>query len=483
MTQKSVGFKMGITIATVHLLLVVLAYIAAITSRDAQAGLVFIPFLILDAPVLLVTTLLPSVFGPGMGSPLIVFGVMGSLLWFALPWLADRFAMRIIPNARRMTRWIVVVACLPVFVAGFNFLSHRVIALSKSQKRPAELKALLARPAAGALAKRTVLEEKSLGGVCSISLAQGVSDAAAEILVAFHRGAIRLDNRYAVKERVEFSTNHFITVEPVRIGEGFSGRFIVYKHFEYAALLGPDGKEIWRAGESVEPGLHLDGVQCGDIDGDGNLEFAIYYRYREGITLLDDAGQTRWKHTVYALGHIEMADVRGNGKKEILFSNSNNANKSTVFTTVDARGTGVNRLQVSTDSYEFSLVDWPGRPGRPNILLTEENQIRIVDLVGNEVRRLEAPGCRSYGAVKAVPVKFRGDAPEFLAVRKILHPDLAVLFIYDGEGKLVCQDAEIRRGSMQPALAAVPGEEPGTERLLVGSGDSFGARIVEYRLD
>lgn len=481
MPQKSVGFKIGLLTAALHFLLAVLAYVAMSSSKSSTAGLAFLPFVVLDAPLWFLQTLLPDAIGKTvMGSPLISFGVLGSALWFAIPWLADRLVVRFLPKARRLVRWLVVLACLPLAFSAFRPLSIQTSMMSMRNERPEELQALLKKPAPGILAKRTVLENQDLRGICGIHPLDG----SGELLVAFHRGVLRLDRRQAEISRLEFSTNHFQAVVPVRAGDAFNDRFLAYRFFEYAAVLGPAGEELWRAGEKAEGGRPLAGAMSGDIDGDGQPEFALYWDYRDGIQLLDGTGRARWTHPVYSLGHVEMADVRGNGKKEILYSNSNNARSSTVFKTVNAFGTVVDELNLATCSSEFALVDWPERRARPNLLLTEENQIRIVDLDGNEVRRLEAPGCRSYGAVAAIPVKFRAAAPAYLAVRKNLHPDLAALYVYDADGKRVHQDVETRLGGGEmPALAAGPGEMPGAERLLVGSGDVFHAALVEYSLD
>jgi len=177
-----------------------------------------------------------------------------------------------------------------------------------------------------------------------------------------------------------------------------------------------------------------------------------------------------------------MEDVRRNGKQEIIFSNSNNANGSTVFTILDANGTIVKKVDVSTRSSEFDIIPWPDGDDSPHILLTEENRIRIVDMQGDTVVQLDAPGCRSFGKVEAVPVILEKDKPASLAVRKILHPDLAVLYVYDANGTLVFQHTEVTEGSLQPALAAVPADETGVERLLVGHSVDVGARVVEYSI-
>lgn len=84
--------------------------------------------------------------------------------------------------------------------------------------------------------------------------------------------------------------------------------------------------------------------------------------------------------------------------------------------------------------------------------------------------------------MKAVTVKFKKKAPAFLAVRKNLHPDLAVLFVYNADGNLVFQTAKIAKVPIQPSLATVPSDEPGVERLLVGSPMGYGSVVIEYSL-
>ena len=472
MTPKSVGFKLGLIAAGLHLVLVALAYAAYAGSSDAQAGLVFIPFFFLDAPLLYLANLLPAAAGDALNSqPLILYGVLGSALWFALPWLVDRLVARLFPNARRWARWLVALASLPAFFFAFIPLSTLAISQSIQDERPEELKALLKEPAEGILSKRTVLEIKEFGGICGLH----PEPAGGGILVACHRGVLRLDAHYAVQSTLPFP-DYFQSVAPVRVGG--AEHFIVHRLFEHAALLGPDGTELWRAGEKTAPGQMVEGVRAGDIDGDGRPEFAVFYGYDEGIWLVDEAGKTRWKFPVSSLDHLEMADVRGNGKQEILIRTSPAA-----FQILDAEGLVAAEPPVAAESGTFALVAWPDPASRPNLVLAEDNQIRIADLDGTEIRRLDAPGCRSFGDIAAVPVKFRADAPPFLAVRKMLHPDLAVLYVYDADGRLVHQDVETREGSGDAALAAVPAGDSGAERLLVGSLEDFAGKLREYALE
>ncbi len=453
-----------------------------INSKSSTAGLVFIYFLFLDAPIHLLITLLPfSVFDLSVIMPLIIYGVFGSSLWFLIPWLMDRLVIRVFPNATGTMRWASVIGVIPLFIVGFTFMGSLTTALSIQKERPDELKKLLGSTSSDYLTRRVVFDDMSLGKVSRIIRGSYRPNIGPETVLAFHRGVVYLNDSYEVQSRIEFSDGYFQTVSPVHTADD-TPHFITYKLFEHAALLDYNGKEVWRAAGAADEGRYVDGVQSGDIDGDGKDEFAVYHRYREGILLIDESGRTLWKHPVNALGHLEMKDVRGNDKEEILYSNSNNANRLTVFRTLNSEGVLVDELEISTASYEFVVIGWPVMEVRPNILLTEENEIRVVDMKGTTVVQLEAPGCRTFGKVIAVTVRFQKDEPAFLAVRKVLHPDLAVLFVYDANGSLVFQSAQIIEGSMQPSLAAVSADGTSIERLLVGHGHGYGERIVEYSL-
>lgn len=474
MTPKSVGFKLGLIVASLHLLFVLLTNAAVAHSTSSTAGLAFLPFMFLDAPILFLGGFLPG--GDAlMSQPLIVFGGAGSLLWFAIPWLADRLVARIFPNTPRWIRWLVAIAVLPAALFAFVPLSHVSVSRSIRNERPAELKVLLKHPAPGALARRVVLEDSAMRGICGIHPAPAGGEDG--VLVLFHRGVVRLDRDWTETSRVEFADTSYKTVEPVRTAGTFDGRFLAYRFFDHAALLGPEGGEIWRAGEKTGQDSPLAGAATGDIDGDGRPEFALYHTYQKGISLHDDSGRLRWTHDANSIDHVVMADVRGNGRQEILMRAGRD------FLILDANGTIAAQLPMETDSSGFALVHWPEGGNRPHLLLTEENQLRVVDLDGHEIRRLEAPGCRGFGDIAAVPVRFRAGEPPALAVRKNVHPDLAVLYVYTADNRLIHQSVEIRQGGGTPALAAVPAGDSGVERLLVGSGENNQVRLLEYSLD
>lgn len=353
---------------------------------------------------------------------------------------------------------------------------------SIQRERPAELKKMLGSASSDFLTEKVLLQGNDYGGMSSIRLMNCRPDAGIEFLLSLPSEVVFISNDYQEQHRLKFDGNRFITIEPIYMGNTSACMFMAKKLFEGVYLYNSDGKEIWKITRQDRNETAIDGVKFGDVEGDKRPEFAIYHRYKEGIHLVDQAGKTLWKYPVIAIGHLEMVDVSGDGKAEIIFSKSNNAGGVTEFVILDATGAPAYQILIPTTSYEFSIVGWPTKDGRPNLLLTEENKIRIVDLKGETVFQLSAPGCRPFGKVESVTVNLRKDDPSYLAVKKRLHPDLSVLFVYNPDGKLMYQKSEVVRGVLAPALTAGPPNEAGIEKLIVGASREFKAQILEYSL-
>lgn len=479
---KTIGFKIGVVLAIIHFSLVILAYLAAMKSHSSTAALVYVWFFFLDAPILLLLKSSAKLFGDI--APLIQFGVFGSALWFFIPWLIDKALTRISSNVTRTVRVVIIVGAIPLILSGFYRLSFMLTKLSIQQERPAALKKMLNSATSDFLTEKVIFEEHyAPAGISSITRMSCRPGAGTEMLLALPKGVVFLNENYQEQNRLNLSDRKsFNSIEPlVQVGTQ-SCQFLAHKFQEDVYLLNSEGKEIWKSSQVGNTG-GIEGVRSGDIDGDGRQEFALFYKYREGIHLVDGDGKTRWKHPVYSLGHLEMTDVRRNGKTEIIYSNSNNAGGVTDIIILDAHGSEVSQQKFTTASSEFAVIRWPNREATPNILLTEDGKIRLVDLQGTTVIQLDAPGCKTYGAVKAITVKFKNEKPPYLVVRKSLHPDIFVLYVYDAEGKLVYQKTEITNGGRIPTLVTVPTYVPGVEKLLVGGTTrDFKAQVYEYSL-
>lgn len=476
MKQKSIGLKIGVVFAAVHLCLVILAFFAMMSSRSSTASLVFVWFFFLDAPLLLL--LPPSVLKLfGIAGPLIQFGVFGSGMWFLIPWLIDMAVTHIFSNVTRVARGIIIAVAIPLILGGFFRLSFFSTKLLVQQERPEELIKILNQASSDFLTGKVIFEDHAPGGIRSITRMICRPAAGMEILLTLPRGVVFLNDSYQEQYRLNLSERKgFKTIEPLFLNENHSCGFAAYMYPDGVHLFGLDGKEIWKYLSQGRGTGVIDGVRFGDIDGDGKPEFALYHSFRDGICLVNVEGKTRWTHPVYSLGHLEIADINDDGKGEIVYNNRE-------FTVLDSEGRETDQLKISTTSSEFAIIRWPNKDTKPNLLLTEQGKINIVDFEGKTVIQLDAPGCRLYGDVKAITVKLKKEEPEYLAVKKSLHPDLSVLYVYDSNGKLVYQKTQVIDGLLAPTLVAAPASETGTEKLLVGeSGRKFKAQVVEYSL-
>jgi hypothetical protein len=482
MKQKPIGLKIGIAFALVHLCLVILAFFSVITSRSSTASLVYIWFGFVDAPVLF----LPQSIFHSFGSfgPVIQFGVLGSTLWLLIPWLIVSTYSRIFPKGPRYVSAIILIVIIPFILSGFFRLSFIAVTRSIQQQRPEELKEQLNTASSDFLAGKVIFEDYAPGGVSSITRRNCRTGAGVEILLALPRSIVFLSENYQAQDKLNLSDRKgFKNIEPLDLDGSHACGFLGYMYPDGVTLFDVDGKEIWKSLSKGAGTETIDGVRFGDMDGDGKPEFAILHRYREGITLIDAEGKTRWSYPINALGHMEMGDVQGDGKAAIMFDSSANANGITEFTILDSMGTLVKKMEIRTQSSEFALVKWPKKEAKPSILLTEEGKIRILNMNGESLMQLDAPGCRTFGDVNAVTVKFSKDVPEYLAIKKSLHPDISVLYVYDADGKLVFQKTQVVESRISSALAVIPADNTGVERLLVGeSVPKFRAQVVEYSL-
>jgi len=477
MKSKSLGFKIGVILAAIHFSLVLFAYVAYVRSSSSTGGLVFLWFFVLDAPLLL----LPTSLIQGMG-PLIQYGVLGSAMWFLMPWLIDRALGVFVSKGNRWGRIILILGAISCILIGFKWLGPVAIKQKTVEQRPAELKASLNQASTAFLKEKSiVLEKDEWTSINGLNWMRCRADAGPELIVTMTDRILFLDEFYQEQHRLTFESG-FNRIEPVCLDKQWDFRFLAYRFGQGLRLFDGGGEELWSFTEldGLGMGIHPDGATWGDVDRDGALEYAIYYRYREGIHLVDSAGQLRWKHPVVALGHLEMADLDGDGKVEIIYDNANNANGMTEFVILDEAGQTVEQIRIETKSSEFALTNWQSHDSTPHILLTEENVIRLVDFQGETVLRLDAPGCRSFGEVNAVVVQFEKETLSCLAVRKSLHPDLMVLYVYDHTGQLMYQKNEVIKGGRSPTLAVIPVGRGGEEKLLSASIQERQAVIFEY---
>ena len=327
MKRISIGFVVGVVAALLHLCLALFACHACWHSRSSTAGLAFLPFFFLDAPLLFLTPFLNGLFGKI--APLIQFGLLGSALWFLIPWQIGEIASRLFSRRPRIASIISLVVAIPLLYVAFMSLAFLTVRLRIQGERPAELKPLLNSADSDFLTARTVFSEEGVfSGISGISRRTCRPGAGTEFVFALPRAVVFLDDHYQEKHRISFADRVFKTIEPLDIDGKQSYRLLATQFQKGTYLFDLEGKEIWN--------YTVDRVRFGDIDGDGKQKVAIFSDSE--IRLLDGDGKTRWKHPAIAVGHLEMADVRGNGKAEVIYSNAANAGGTTEFTVLDAAG-------------------------------------------------------------------------------------------------------------------------------------------------
>ncbi len=126
--RRSTGFKIGITLAGIHLGLVVITHFLVIGSRSSTAGLAYLWCFFVDSPLLFLPKDLFQMLG--VAGPLIQFGLLGSILWFLIPWIVDHAVVQIFPEQTRRFRLVGVLCVVVATVYGFAGLSR--VAITRS---------------------------------------------------------------------------------------------------------------------------------------------------------------------------------------------------------------------------------------------------------------------------------------------------------------------------------------------------------------
>ena len=477
----SVGTVIGLVLFVLHLSLVIVAYTAYVNSQSSTAGLVFIVFFMLDAPIHLLPSTVFQMFGAS--SPLILYGIFGSAMWFLIPWLIDMGLRKTSLKQNKLLRGFIIIMTIPLILIGFLKLSHFSTRRHIQAKRPDEIKRTLNQASSDFLTEKIVYQDDILTSIISVYQMDLLENSGTEIIMAMNKSIVFLNERYQEIHRLNLNEHSFKRIEPLYLDTVGTYGLLGYRYGKGIWLLDSSGIEQWSYTQTNEFNIAPDGVAYGDIDGDGKPEYAVFYKYRDGIHLLDSDGNTRWKHPVYALGHLEITDFNGDGYDQIIYTNSNNARGKTVFTMLDAAGNIANQVDIMTESYEFEVIKWPVEDSDAHILLTEENIIRVVDLDGQTLTSLDAPGCRSFGDVQAQTVKFEKDVPSYLVVKKKLHPDLLALYVFDKNGQLVYQKTDVMDRFQSNDFAVVPIDKFGDEGILVGAVRDMKPLLLEYSLN
>lgn len=355
-----------------------------------------------------------------------------------------------------------LVGLILLAIGGFAFYR---LAVAPSLKMPAALNTPRVVQGAGFVTCREFFRDTRLGGVTDILLAELDSSPGRELGIAGEDAAVLMDTSGGAKSWVMFGDTggpvDFVDVENDGTCE-FMGRG---GHGNDAILMDHRGNRLWAYGGSDG----VDDMACGDMNGDGRLEFVVGFIGGGGIHLLDSSGHVQWKQPDANVGHVEITDTDGNGSKEIVHSNARHH-----MVIRDKTGAVVNTAKPRAYFSDFTLCHWPTRRDPWHSLSAEGDKIWLLRFDGSVACELPAPLAGTLGEAYGTPAKLRKGEPEYLAVVVAFYLwDRSILYIYDGAGKLTYQET---LPEMCSAIAAVPDESSGLETLLVG-GDS---RVLQY---
>lgn len=220
------------------------------------------------------------------------------------------------------------------------------------------------------------------------------------------------------------------------------------------------GKILWSYGGGL-PGV--DDMAMGDVDGDGKLEFAVGFNGGGGVHLLNSNGEKIWREPDGNVWHVEMTDVNGDGKDEIVHSNAEG--QITV-----RHGSGGVISQAKPDAYftDFSLIPWPTKTDRKLIMVVGEGALSILGFDGKVVKKLDAPGVTDRGKAKGVYARLTSESDYLAVLVQFYLWKRAVLCVYNPAKKLVYHEI-IPEPSR--AIAAFTKKGAKAESLLVGGED------------
>jgi hypothetical protein len=317
------------------------------------------------------------------------------------------------------------------------------------------------------LTRTDFLTDARLGYVTSIARGKLDRSPGVTMGLAGSEGAVFVDDQGGVKATLQFEepASH---VDMLDVNGDGLVEFISRGGWgNRAALLDHQGGTVWTFGGSYS---YIDDMCAGDVDGDGAVEFAAGCNGSDGIYLLDRNGRKRWRQPGGNVWHVEMVDANGDGRLEIVHSNSQGE-----MTVRDGQGHVLSAVTPAAYFSHFALCRWPTGEDSTRAVVADKDTIWLFDFRGQTVAQFKAPRSGSANNIHAVTVKLRPDAPEYLAALvefQIWHR--SVLYLFDPSGALVYQEV---LPDACGALARVPLENGSGEALLVGGRN----RVWQYR--
>ncbi len=342
----------------------------------------------------------------------------------------------------------------------------------RAREVPAALKEPRVVKGPGALTKSLWSEAPDVGMVTDIAWGQFDGKPGEEFVVVGTQGATFVTERGEEKATVTFDWR--------AIGQYFGQHVVVVdmegdgkcEFFDRAGawvppvvLLSHAGKPLWQYTDE----WGVDNAVAGDVNGDGKVEIAVGLNGGGGVRLLDADGKPLWRQPDGNVWHVEMLDLDGDGKDEIVHSNVGGQ-----ITARDAQGEVLWRREPAVRVADFCLTHWAGLV--PAAVVVEEGgYLSVLDLQGEEQAsaRLPLGEVQAAGWVEAAPVA-QAEQNYLAVMLGYSVPERALFFLFDQKFGLLYHEV---LGANGEALFA-GGPLSGKGKVLVGEE----GRVWEYTL-
>jgi hypothetical protein len=325
----------------------------------------------------------------------------------------------------------------------------------------------------GSFERRIFYTGEGLGTISQIGVGWPAVLEGADITVVGTHGADFIDSAGENKRKTRFPIEQFCPVAVARMSP--AGEYGYLTRDESwavpATFFDKEGHVRWHSG-GTWPGV--DDSAPGDVFGHGELSVVIGLNGGGGLVLLDSQGHRLWRKEESNVWHVEMLDINGDGRDEILHSNARGQ-----LLVRDANGEVVG--QYLPDSYVsgFALTRW-GEEVKPTHILVPTTAKRdgcckslflILDAKGKTVAERESPFGDLLKNTAATPVRFRKGTEYFAVLQSNFAIGRSTLLLFDNDGQILYQEI---LGESCIGIATLSKKD--SERLLVGCD----AKIWEY---
>ena len=306
------------------------------------------------------------------------------------------------------------------------------------------------------ISKTLFLKNVKLGSISDITI-----NSDSTIVVVGNRGVALLNSSYKIIRRIKFSGKiaHVDIIKDNDMNIYFLNRGRC--NCCDASLINWDGRVIW----SHKGDTCIFDTAYGDMDKDGNPEFAVGFNGKGGIHLLNKDGRVIWAKQSKNVWHIEISDINSDGINEIIHTNA--AGEIVVR---DKKGNILIRRKPDVYVAEFSIINWNGSK---YLLYAGNGMLWLLNFSKNKIFQLEAPYINNLSKIKGI-VLVENDENYLAVLANFRFWQRSVLYIYDEHLNLIY--AEKLGNSCE--LIKKMRYTNNTELLLVGCND----KIWKYKL-